>query len=137
MMRKKVIALLAVASVGLVMPTMALARGGGGGGGGATEVAAWAAASVPGWPAATGMVVSVAADSTTMMVVVSAIATSGTAFDSDSHTVTMTTTLTMTRMALIRMSLAPILSAISSGLKRPSHHKFVRIRFGKHESKFT
>jgi hypothetical protein len=29
MMRKKVIALLAVASVGLVMPTMALARGGG------------------------------------------------------------------------------------------------------------
>ena len=34
MLRKTVIALLAVASVGLVSPTMALARGGGGGGGG-------------------------------------------------------------------------------------------------------
>src|SRR5258708_12036729 len=34
MLRKKVIALLAVASIGLVSPTMALARGGGGGGGG-------------------------------------------------------------------------------------------------------
>src|SRR5256885_7402131 len=33
MLRKTVIALLAVASVGLVSPTMALARGGGGGGG--------------------------------------------------------------------------------------------------------
>jgi hypothetical protein len=63
-----------------------------------------AAASVPGWPAACGMMVSVAADSTTVMVVVSAIATSGTALDSaSSHMVTMTTTLTMTRMALIRM----------------------------------
>jgi hypothetical protein len=30
MMRKKVIALLAVVSVGLAMPTMAVARGGGG-----------------------------------------------------------------------------------------------------------
>src|ERR1700682_125988 len=34
MLRKTVIALLAVASVGLASPTMALARGGGGGGGG-------------------------------------------------------------------------------------------------------
>jgi hypothetical protein len=34
MMRKTIIALLAVASVGLAAPTMALARGGGGGGGG-------------------------------------------------------------------------------------------------------
>src|SRR6202008_3768312 len=34
MLRKTVIALLAVASVGLAAPTMALARGGGGGGGG-------------------------------------------------------------------------------------------------------
>ena len=34
MLRKTVIALLAVASIGLVSPTMALARGGGGGGGG-------------------------------------------------------------------------------------------------------
>ena len=34
MLSKTVIALLAVASVGLVSPTMALARGGGGGGGG-------------------------------------------------------------------------------------------------------
>jgi hypothetical protein len=34
MLRKTVIALLAVVSVGLAAPTMALARGGGGGGGG-------------------------------------------------------------------------------------------------------
>ena len=34
MLRKTVIALLAVASVGLAAPPMALARGGGGGGGG-------------------------------------------------------------------------------------------------------
>ena len=34
MLRKRIIALLAVASVGLAAPTMALARGGGGGGGG-------------------------------------------------------------------------------------------------------
>ena len=34
MLRKTVIALLAVASMGLVSPGMALARGGGGGGGG-------------------------------------------------------------------------------------------------------
>jgi len=34
MMRKSLIALMAVASLALVSPTMALARGGGGGGGG-------------------------------------------------------------------------------------------------------
>jgi hypothetical protein len=34
MLRKTIIALLAVASIGLVSPTVALARGGGGGGGG-------------------------------------------------------------------------------------------------------
>jgi hypothetical protein len=37
MLRKTVIALLAVASMGLVSPTMALARGGGGHGGEATQ----------------------------------------------------------------------------------------------------
>jgi len=42
MLSKTVIALLAVASIGLVSPTMALARGGGGGGGGG-HGAAWAA----------------------------------------------------------------------------------------------
>jgi len=62
MLRKTVIALLAVASIGLVSPTMALARGGGGGGhGGGMGGGGLAAVAVSMVVAASEEVVSMAA----------------------------------------------------------------------------
>src|ERR1700747_3560749 len=85
MLRKAVITLLAVASVGLAAPTMALARARGGGGfhgggfAGSFQVAASkAAASVLGWPTVSEM-----EDSTIVTVAVSTIATLDAVLETD------------------------------------------------------
>src|ERR1700740_523620 len=134
MLRKTVITLLAVASVGLAAPTMALARAGGGGGGGggghggggsfggghggvggggfhgggfagSFQVAASkAAASVLGWPTVSEM-----EDSTIVTVAVSTIAPLGAVLETaSSHTITMTATL-----MIIRMGMATIIAAVA------------------------
>ena len=124
MLRKTVIALLAVASVGLAVPPMALARDGGGGGGGggghgggygeaavSTAAALAAAASMVASPAATMaawhfvMAVSAAVDfmvaGSTMTVALAMTATSDAASDLASAATIRTTTMRLLSVRLL------------------------------------